>query len=462
MNLLIAVGLVMQAIALILLFHRLGRTWLTHIGSIFITLAAAYHGLNEVLLWLFPYRNPYRHLVSQDYVSQFVLWVSVAILLFTLAYLAALGRPLETPSQSETLQQRTGIRRVLDWRLMLTAAIPLMALTVAGNGYVSGPSTAFQPLDLGAGLSLQFFLLATVFASLGLIARFGDRWLLPVLLVQSVMVALTNQRLSVLVTAALLLYALARIGISLTRRQMSLVIAAFVLIALVLTSARASEGRISTGAGGDLRLDFLAAGIVHIGSLETRDRVVGDLGYRLDGNSFGAMELQALASGSPSLGLTPLVNDVLLAVPSFLNPDKNLSAIEKRSEKDYAEIYLSLPLPVITPGVREDILPTQLGVTIGYFGPWLMLVIALAIGATFGISDRWVLRRLTPSRLLIGTGLLSCVLHYEGSWETYSVTFRGILLLLPLVLLIQRLRPSFPPEAASPISVPKPQHARVH
>jgi hypothetical protein len=37
------------------------------------------------------------------------------------------------------------------------------------------------------------------------------------------------------------------------------------------------------------------------------------LGYRFDGNSFGSMELQALDRGVPSLGTTPLTNDVLLA-----------------------------------------------------------------------------------------------------------------------------------------------------
>jgi hypothetical protein len=73
----------------------------------------------------------------------------------------------------------------------------------------------------------------------------------------------------------------------------------------------------------------------------------------------------------------------------------------------------------------------------GLWGPWGMLVIALFLGVAFGVSDRWLLHRLTPTRLLIGVGLLSCVLFYERSWDTYSVTFRGILLLLPLIWVMQ-------------------------
>ncbi len=458
MDLLILSGLAIQLVALILLFRRLGHTWFTHIGAVFITLAMAYHGLNEILLWCFPDRDVYRLLVSTAYVSQFVLWISVAILLLTLAYLASLGRSPETPSRAETDEQLARIRRVFDWRLMLIVATPLIVLTVAGQYYATGATTGSgvaQPLDFGAGLALQFLLLAIMFATFGLICRFGIRWLLPALSVQSTILALLGERLQILVTAALLLYALARVGISIKRWQLGLGLAVLVLVAVVLTSARAAEGRILTTAGTSLRFDFLAAGVVNIGSSNTRDLVAADLGYRLDGNSFGAMELQALDNGSPSLGPAPLWNDLLLAVPSLLNPDKNASSVETRSEKQYAETYLSLPLREVYLGVFQDILPTQLGATMGFWGPGGMLVVALFLGAVFGIVDRWLLRRLSPTRLLIGVALLSCVLFYERSWDTYSVTFRGILLLLPLIWMIQARRPS------RSLTAGQPRHTRL-
>lgn len=441
MNLLLVLsGLTLQVLAVTLLFLRVGRTWFTHIGAVFITLATIYHGLNEVLLWLFPDRDIYRVLVSAASISQFVLWVSVAILLLTLAYLAALGPVSKVPSQAETNWQRSRIRRVFDWRLMLIAAIPLMILTLVGQGYIVG--TPASPGDFSAGLSLQFLLLAVTFASFGIVTRFGPRWLLPALLIQSAIFALVGSRLDIVITAALLLYALARFGISVKRVHLGLGIATLVVVALVLTSARAAQGRVAVTPGESLRFDYLAAGIVSIGSPATRDLVAADLGYRLDGNSFGAMELDALGIGVPTLGITPLRNDLLLAVPSFLNPDKTLSSIESRSEKEYAEIHLGLPLSEIYPGVRQDILPTQLGATVGFWGPGGMLLISLFLGAVFGLSDRWLLHRLSPTRLLVGVGLLSCVLFYEGSWDTYSVTFRGILLLLPVIWVIQGRRAS--------------------
>jgi hypothetical protein len=442
MDPLIGSGLTLQVVALILLFRRLGGGWFTHIGAVFIVAATAYHGLNEILLWLFPDRDVYRLLVAPNYVGQFALWVSVAILLFTLAYLATLAWSPGHRGADESEWQRARIRRVFDWRLMIVAVVPLMVLTVAGQGYISGAAgpTPAQTLDFGAGLSLQFLLLASAFASFGIITRFGQRWLLPMLLIQSAMLALAGQRLEILVTVGLLLYALARVGISLKRTQLVLSMAVLLLAALVLTSARAAEGRLSTASNGFLRFDFLTAGIGNIGSADTWNLVAADLGYRLDGNSFGSMELQSLDSGSAPLGAQPLLNDLELAIPSFLNPDKNSSALEKRSEKNYAELYLSLPLPEVYSGVPQDILPTQLGATVGFWGPWGMLFVALFLGVVFGMSDRWILRRLSPTRLLVGVALLSCVLFYEKSWDTYSVTFRGVLVLLPWVWAVQGYR----------------------
>jgi hypothetical protein len=314
---------------------------------------------------------------------------------------------------------------------------------VAGQGYaagaLAGPETS-QPLQVGAGLALQFLLVLIVFASFGIVCRFGRRWLLPVLLVQSAILAFIGERFLILVTAVMLFYALGRVGISIGRKQLSIGFTMLLLLALLITSARAAEGRFSTAANGSLRLDFLMAGVANVSSPDTWDLVAGDLGYRLDGNSFGAMELQALSGGWAPLGVTPLINDVLLAIPSFLNPAKTSSALENRSEKQYAEVYLGLPVPEIYPGVREDILPTQLGANIGFWGPWGMLVAGLFLGVVFGLADRWLLRRLTPSRLLAGVGLFFCVLSYQGSWDVYSVTFRGIIVLLPMVWAIQGRR----------------------
>jgi hypothetical protein len=442
---LIAAGLVLQAVALVLVFRRLGRAVLIHIGAIFIVLATVYHGLNEILVRLFPDRDPYRFLVSADYVSTFTFYISVTILVLTLVYLGALGGRQQPAPESEIALHRERIRRVFDWRLMLAAAAPLIVLTASGNGYFVSPGNLVATqLDPTVGLASQFLLLALVLASLGFISRFGRRWILPVLLVQSIAAALVGERLEILVTAVMLLYALSRLGIPIQARQLSLAVMAFIVVGLVVTSARASAGHISTVAGGSFRLDYLVAGLNNVSSPATWDQIAFDLGYRFDGNSFGAMELQSLDQGSPPLGFAPLMTDIAVAVPSFLNPDKNYSPIETRSEKEYAEIHLGLPLPYVAPGLHQDILPTQLGATIGFWGPGGMVVVALFLGLAFAMLDRWVLSRLTPSRFLIGISLMSCVLFYERSWNTYTGTFRGLLLLLPLIWALQSYHAAHP------------------
>jgi hypothetical protein len=299
-----------------------------------------------------------------------------------------------------------------------------------------------QPLGAGAGLTYQFFLLITPLASFAIIARFGRRLFLPVLVAQSAALTLVDSRYSVLIAAAVLLFVLSRAGIPIRAKQLWLAGAAFLLIALVISSGRAAQGRFDVSAGAALRLDFLTTGIANLVSPTTWEGVSADLGYRFDGNSFGAMELDANDRWHMhTLGVRPLVNDVLLAIPSFLNPNKTLAPVETRSEKEYAEIYLDLPLPYVVPGVHEDILPTQLGALIGMFGTWGLLLASVMLGAAFALADSWLLRRLTPLRLLLGIGLFTCALSYQASWDVYSITFRGIVLLVPLLWVLQRTGP---------------------
>jgi hypothetical protein len=435
----IVLGLLLQGSALLVLFWRLGHDWFTHIGAIFILLAVLYHGANEIILAVFPGYDPYRLLVDPTYVSQFVLWVSVAICLFTLAYLTALGRK-PTPIPRDHLEhERARSARFFDWRIMLIAAAPLMAVTLGGTGALPNGNLQGQGASAIAGLSDQYFLLALVLVSFGIVTRFGRRWLVPVLLVQSVLVAAIAARAVIFFATALLLYALARVGLRLKRRQLAIAAGSAVLLTLLITSARASEGRLATTSGESLRLQFLLAGIGQIGSPAAWHQVFADLGYRFDGNSFGAMELEALDRGVPALGTAPLQNDVLLAVPSFLNPNKDSTDIGTRVEKIYAEEHLGLFGLNVGPGVWLDILPTQLGVITGYWGPWGLVAASVLLGLLFGLADRWLLRAMSPVRLIAGLGLLLCAVDYENSWDTYTVDARGVLALLVVVYVCKAL-----------------------
>ncbi len=89
--------------------------------------------------------------------------------------------------------------------------------------------------------------------------------------------------------------------------------------------------------GHPVRLSFITTGMTHLFSVSTGEELAYTFGYRVDGDSYGAMSLQALDNGSAPVGITPLKNDLLLAIPSFLEPTKDQSNIENRSDKLYVE-----------------------------------------------------------------------------------------------------------------------------
>jgi hypothetical protein len=344
--------------------------------------------------------------------------------------------------------------RFFDWKIMLLAAAPLIFLTLGGQGYLSNiDNLPNQNAGVGVGLSNQYLIIALVLASFGIVTRFGRRALLPVVLAQSALMAAVGERAGIVITTVLLLYALGRFGVHMRRTQVIAGALVAVFLTLVITSARAAEGRFVATSADSLRFGFLVAGVVNIGSPSAMRQLSADLGYRFDGNSFGSMELQALDRGAPTLGTAPLTNDVLLAIPSFLNPAKDSTDLGQRVEKVYAEEHLGLTYLEVAPGVWTDILPTQIGGTLGYWGPLGMLAAGAFLGFVIGLSDRWLLRGMGPARLLIGLGLLSCVLSYDSSLDIYTTSFRGILLLLAVLWLLKGGRRSLK-RAGSRLRVP--------
>jgi hypothetical protein len=438
---LVILGLLIQLVALVLLFNRLGRTWYSHLGAIFILMAVLYHGISEIFISLFSSQDAYRSLFEAKYVGQFVVLISVAILVFTIAYVWAIGsRPgpvlvAGTPDAALTKQ-------VFDYRLMFLITAPLLILTLGGQGFDSGGGLA-GGVSVGTtvGLTEQFFVLGIVLSGFGFVMRFGDRWIVPVLVVQSLILALLAERLLILTGALMLIYALSRMG---TRLKRNHVVVGLVLLALfgwAITAARGAEGRYAQSSGASVRLSFITTGMSHLFAASTGEEIAYTLGYRVDGDSYGAMSLQALDNGSSPVGLTPLKNDLLLAIPSFLDPSKDLSNIENRSDKLYVEENLPIPELQTSSGIYLDILPTQLGGLTPMLGPIGLIFAALALGLGFAVLDRWLRRGDGPARMLISLGVLYSVLDYEGSWDSYTTTARGILLLVALlvpVFLIKR------------------------
>lgn len=430
-------GILIQFCALLLLFAKLGKSWRHNIGAIFIVVAVAYHGLGEILIALSPGYDPYRPLVNPNDVSQFVLLISVAILLFTIAYASVVGKRWEPPA--DELGAALTVR-FFDWKLMAVVTLPLLLLTLGGQGYGSN-GAGVGAVSATLGLTQQFFILAIVLTGFGIVMRFGSKWAVWAIVLQSVALALVGERLAIAIGAIMLVYLLSQFGVRLRRLTAIMGLVVLLLFGLAITAARGAEGRFGTTATSSVRLTFVTTGLKNLFASTTRQELAFTIGYRLDGNSYGGMEQEALQGGSSPVGVTPIKNDFLDAIPSFLNPNKDLGNVGNRVEKNYVEEHLPIPeLQIGTTGTYLDILPTQLGGLLGEFGMWGMFFGAVLLGFGFAALDRWLRRGLGPSRVLITLGFLYCVLDYEGSWDTYTTTARGVLLLVFLIGGIQLAR----------------------
>jgi len=461
------IGLMIQAVALTVIFARLGRDWHRHVGAIFVVAAVIYSGVGEVFVNVFSGEDPYRPLFDNSYVGTYVLLVSFAILIFAVVYCAAVGSRIKAAPRLLTTDPDALLsERFYDYRLMIIITIPLIFLTISGQGY--GANGAVQGVGVGVtlGLSQQFFVIGLVLTSFGLIVRFGSGKIIVVLLGQSLLLSLVGERLVVVVGALMLLYLLSRFGIRLDRRSIVLGSVVLVLLTWGITSARAAEGRFNTTANStrsELRLSFLENGFKNLFAESTRHDIAFTLGYRLDGNSYGAMELQALDSGAAPVGVTPLHNDVFLALPSFLDPKKDTIPLQDRIEKNYVEAHLPIPELEISsaPVTYLDILPTQLGSLVGEIGQRGMLLAAAVLGLLFALFDRWLRGGLGPARTILSLGFVYCVLDYEGSWDTWTTTLRGIIvLLIPIGALLAlrstRLPAKRPASNFSHLAIPRP------
>lgn len=439
MSVTLLAGWALQVAALVILFARLRRDWARHLGAIFIVLAVAYHGLGEALYRAFPNYNTYRLNLTDEQQTDYFVAISIAILLLTVAYLAALARPRQSfPLDANDL------RGYFDWRVMTLVSAPLVLWTLSGRGLSGAQADVAAGQTLTGGLTGQFLLPVLTLTSIAYVLRFGNRALLPAMLVEVVVLASVGQRGDVVIAILLLIYAASRVGIPLPRRGIAAVGTLAIVLFLVLTASRATLGRepFADGQGLGGRVDALTVGAQNIVTPETGDALEETASYRLDGNAFPALELARINEGREPLRFAPLVNSVSLAVPSFLNPGKLDSSLEVRSEKYLAQVQLGLPY--------RDSLVTQLGSTVGWFGVPGLLVAGLLMGALIGRLDTGLLAGPTPKRLLIGVGALDAFAHYSRAIDTWAVTARGVLVLLLVLWVAQVLRRSFAARKGAP------------
>jgi hypothetical protein len=415
MSITLIFGLALQALAVSVVLLRLRGAWLGHPGAFFVILAAVYHGVGEVVQVLLPGRNRYRALVSQGNIDNWVLAAGVGLLVFAVTY-AVVVRTAPTQNAGAP----SAIKGLPAWWVCLLIAFPGYLLGLAGLGEAQ---VGYWVANITATLSTYGILLAAI----GFVLRKGSRSLVFVLIAQSLALALLGYRGMVAVGTLIVLSVLATLGVRIKRRQLVtiLVIAAGLMVAI--SGARAVLGRTdqnSNLAGGRARLVWLSSGIAAAGeSTAVGGKVLNDFVYRIDGNAFPAMVLERQAEGYPLPGLRSLWQDVLLAVPRFMNPGKLATDETEREEKYFLIEHYDLPWEggkqavSYTQGI--DYLPTTLGVMFSYYGFPSLIFGVVVLAVLFAGTERWAGRRRSLLSLFVSVALMLCVFRYEDGIKDF-------------------------------------------
>ena len=129
-------ALFLEAAAVILLRHRLGRHWLRHPVTLLVLASVVYDGVSQVLL-AFPsvgVWDTFRNGIQQGYIwDEAALIMSAGMLAFAILYLmTGPARRDAAPAEDDA----AFAAKALDWgRLLALASAPLAVLTYEGRGY---------------------------------------------------------------------------------------------------------------------------------------------------------------------------------------------------------------------------------------------------------------------------------------------------------------------------------------
>jgi hypothetical protein len=417
-------ALLLQVVAVLLLRHRLGRTWLRRPVTLLVLTSVVYQGVSPVLL-SFPsigYWDIYRLGVQHSYVDDANLIMSAGIMAFTVAYL--LTKPGHVMAVPEPGDARYAAR-ILDWRLLSFACLPLALLTYEGRGYngtaLTAPGAAVAP-----ELASTFFVILVALAAFSLVLRKGSRWFLPVLAGQSLLLAAAGERTPVLTDAIVVIVLLCHAGMRPSARQLRAAAGLTLAAILAITGVRAVQGRsiYYQDSGLGARVAALGSGLAATGSTSPQGTpgLLAQLALRTDGTDFAGAILQARHLGDPRLSASGVPESLLLAVPSALWPSKLAHGLN----------------PALTEiddfGLQKvNFLPGLPGLYAGFlWWPWLIAFLSLC-GLLAGWGERALLRQWSPARLMMLAGAVIAALDFERGLPGMLVDLRTAVVLAMIV-----------------------------
>jgi hypothetical protein len=432
MSLTLAAALLAQTVEITLLRLRLGSRWLRHPISIMVVVSAIYQGVAPALLAIpsIGVWDIYRTGIQQNYIDSATFIMSVGMLAFTVAYL--LTCPERTSPALAPDDVRTMVK-ALDCRWLAACCAPLAILTYEGRGYNGGGPSIGSGAPLTAELASEFFVLLMVLAAFSFLIKQGIRFFLPVLLVQSMLLAATGERSPVLMDAVALGLLLAHAGYRLPRLQVMVAAVLTLVAVLALTGERAHQGRAVYREDSSLvtRVDVLGQGLIPTASLGSGPSLLSQVAVRLDGIDFAGGVLQSMDLGQPRLSASYVPESLLLVVPSALWGAK------LGHGADLNPTYLEIE----NFGLQNiNFLPTLPGLYLGFLSaPWLIAFLAF-LGLLAGRGERLLFRYRTPARLALLAGAITAALAYEEGLPEMLVALRAAAAVAAIVKLIEVIR----------------------
>ena len=315
-----------------------------------------------------------------------------------------------------------GVVKALDWRWLTGACIPLAVLTYEGRGYNDAIASAGSATPLGSDLAATFFIVLVVIAAFGFLLKHGVRWFIPLLVVQSLVLAAAGERTPVITDAITLILMLFLVGSRPSPGQLRGAAVLTLITILAITGLRVEKGRslFYEDSGLSTRIFSLASGVSaftnNSGASSTDAAQFAQAVVRVDGVDFAGAILQSVSFGQQRLSAAYVAESLLIIVPSSV----------WSSKLDHGNSLNPTAMEINNFGLQHvNYLPTLPGLYIGFLSaPWLITFLAF-LGLLCGWGERWLYRRCTPVRLVLLAGAVTAALSYETGLPGMLIDLRG-------------------------------------
>lgn len=423
------IGLLIQISCLIFVLSQFRLKILGFPGALFICISTAYHGVTEILQHIFPGFNYYREYISKESLYLWVLYISIAILFFTIIYFNRVKKIINLSITEPKLNKLLPIAYIL---------LPFTAIAYFLN-IEQFKSFSIYLYWLGGLLGLNMLILLSL--NLSLFANKYKYLYLPFLFILAGLLFLVSQRLTLVTGLAMYLGVLNIFGKKYKIWEIAIFVGLSVLLMMFLTILRDTFGRdILTGESTERISAIQRADIGLKYSRDNRTVLLEQFVYRFDGNSFASLIVEGINEQNyPLLYHKTLVANYNLAVPRFLNPNKpevtDLSSLSLVREENLIVEHYDL--------FFMDYLPTIAGIFVAAGNWWLLIIMFCVLGYLFSSFDLLLRRKRNIFFIILYLSLIHCVFFYEQAVEIYIQNFRSLIFLIPFIYILTTVSKAF-------------------